>query len=259
MIQSVDRAVRILEALSDGAPGRLGVTELSQRLGLAKGTVHGLLQTLQAHRLIEQDSLTNRYGLGPALLELSSSYLDINELRARSLAWSELLALRTGESVRVAVPSHRGVLVIHHVFRPDSSVQILEVGAVLPLHATALGKVLLAFLPEAVIDEILAEELPRLTAHTLTDPDDVRAELDSVRQQCFAVGSEESVLGEAGIASPVFDRVGVVIGVIGIAGTTEILAPDRQPALAESVIEAARAVSRDLGAPAWPVLAAVEA
>ena len=70
MIQSVDRAIRILKALAAG-PGRLGVSELSERLGLAKGTVHGLLRTLQAHGLVEQHPDSDKYQLGPQLLQLS--------------------------------------------------------------------------------------------------------------------------------------------------------------------------------------------
>jgi DNA-binding IclR family transcriptional regulator len=94
MIQSVDRAIRILKALGE-RPGRLGVSDLSKRLGLAKGTVHGLLRTLQDHGLVEQHADSDKYQLGPELLQLGNSYLDLNELRSRGLAWSELLASRT--------------------------------------------------------------------------------------------------------------------------------------------------------------------
>ena len=127
-IQSVDRAVRILKALGQH-PGRLGLGDLADRVGLAKTTVHGLLRTLQEHGLVEQHLDTDKYQLGPELLQLGNSYLDLNELRSRSLAWSELLAARVGEAVRVGVPHSGAVLVVHHVFRPDSSLQLLEVGA----------------------------------------------------------------------------------------------------------------------------------
>src|SRR5258705_6274922 len=154
MIQSVDRAVRILKALA-GGPGRLGVSELSDRLGLAKGTVHGLLRTLQAHGLVEQDTDSDKYQLGPQLLQLSNRYLDLSELRTRSLAWSELLATRAGEAVRVGVPHGDGVLVVHHVFRPDTSLQILEVRAMLPMHTTALRQAALADLPAPQREDLL--------------------------------------------------------------------------------------------------------
>src|SRR5260370_836153 len=80
-IQSIDRATAILKALASG-PRRLGVSELAERLGLARPTVHGLLQTLQSHGFVEQDPYSDKYQLGPGLLQLGYSYLDLNELRA---------------------------------------------------------------------------------------------------------------------------------------------------------------------------------
>src|SRR6266481_2274521 len=165
-IQSVDRAVRILKALGQH-PGRLGLGDLAERVGLAKTTVHGLLRTLQEHGLVEQHLDTDKYQLGPELLQLGNSYLDLNELRSRSLAWSELLATRAGEAVRVGVPHGNGVLVVHHVFRPDTSLQILEVGAVLPMHATALGKAVLAYVAEPEREDVLDAGLPKLTGKTV--------------------------------------------------------------------------------------------
>ena len=88
-IQSVDRAARILKVLASG-PRRLGVSEIADRLGLTRPTVHGLLQTLQAHGFVEQDRDSDKYQLGAGLLQLGNSYLDLNELRARQYP-SELI------------------------------------------------------------------------------------------------------------------------------------------------------------------------
>src|ERR1044072_9896371 len=169
MIQSVDRAVRILKSLA-GGPGRLGVSELSDRLGLAKGTVHGLLRTLQAHGLVEQHPDSAKYQLAPQLLQLSNRYLDLSELRSRSLAYSEALAGRADEAVRVGAFHGDGMLVVHHVFRPDTTLQILEVGALLPLHASALGKAVLAYLDDEVRDDLIGADPTTLTGQTLVTP-----------------------------------------------------------------------------------------
>ena len=91
MIQSVQRAAQILVVLGSGTP-RLGVTEIADRLGLAKPTVHGLLRTLEAHELVAQDPDTGKYSLGPGVLQLGNAYLDGSDLRARSLRWAESLA-----------------------------------------------------------------------------------------------------------------------------------------------------------------------
>jgi DNA-binding IclR family transcriptional regulator len=254
MIQSVDRAARILKALA-GGPGRLGVSELSGRLGLAKGTVHGLLRTLQDHGLVEQHADSDKYQLGPELLKLSNRYLDLSDLRARSLAWSELLAERAQEAVRVAVPHENGVLVVHHVFRPDATLQILEVGSVLPLHATALGKAVLAYLDEPAVASVLGAELPRLTGHTHVQPSALKREVASIRERGYALEREEAVLGEVGVAAPIFDRRSETVGAIGVAGPRErVLRRGREQVVSAAVIEAARAISRDLGAPRWPAV-----
>lgn len=250
MIQSVDRAARLLKALG-GEPPRLGVSDLSERVGLAKGTVHGLLRTLRAHGLVEQDAESGKYQLGPALVQLSNKYLELSEIRSRSLAWSELLAVRANEAVRVGSPHGRGVLVVHHVFRPDSSLQVLEVGAVLPIHASALGKAILAYLPAPERDAVLAEDLPRLTGHTLP-ASGLRHDLKLVAGRRFAVEREEAILGEAAIAAPLFDRPGDVVGAVGITGPNERLLERGRDDLPDLVIEAARGISRDLGCQHWP-------
>ena len=144
MIQSVRRAAAILRELGSGQR-RLGVTELSERLGLAKATVYGLLRALEEDELVERDVETGKYRLGPMLLQLGNAFLDGHELRARSLMWADSLAGQTEQAVRVGVPLGDNVLIVHHVFRPDDSVQILEVGAAIPWHACALGKATVAF------------------------------------------------------------------------------------------------------------------
>src|SRR5467141_2384844 len=165
-IQSIDRATAILKALASG-PRRLGVSELADRLGLARPTVHGLLQTLQSHGFGEQDRHSDKYQLGPGLLQLGYSYLDLNELRARSIGYADRLAERAGAAVRVGVMHGSSVVVVHHVFKPDSAFGVLEVGLQLPLYASSLGKAILAFSPSQVVEDLLAEPLQKLTKRTL--------------------------------------------------------------------------------------------
>src|SRR6185503_20676643 len=129
------------------------------RLGVAKPTAHALLRTLEAEQLVSQDHVTNKYRLGPALLELGNAYLETHELRARSVVWADSLASRANEAVWVGVLSGDHVLVVHHAFRPEGAVQILEVGAAISWHACALGKCLVAHLP--------AEERRRLAGAEL--------------------------------------------------------------------------------------------
>jgi DNA-binding IclR family transcriptional regulator len=251
-IQSVDRAARILKALASG-PRRLGVSELADRLDLTRPTVHGLLQTLQSHGFVEQDRDSDKYQLGAGLLQLGNSYLDLNELRGRSIVHAERLAARADAAVRVGVKHGSSVIVVHHVFRPDATLQILEVGAQLPVHASALGKAMLAHAPEEVVDDLTSEPLPKLTSRTLAEAA-LREELEQVRERGYARERDEAVLGESSIAAPIFDHAGHPVGAIGVVGDTERIVP-RGPAkgVPAAVVEAGRAVTRELGGGrSWP-------
>src|SRR5438132_6390996 len=253
-IQSIDRATAILKALASG-PRRLGVSELADRLGLARPTVHGLLQTLQSHGFVEQDRHSDKYQLGPGLLQLGYSYLDLNELRARSITYADHLATRTGAAVRVGVMHGASVVVVHHVFRPDAAFGVLEVGLQLPLHASALGKAVLAFSPAQVLEDLLGEPLPRLTKQTVNEAD-LQRELEVIRDSGVATEREEAVLGESSAAAPIFDHGGHAVGAIGVVDSTDRIFPrGLARGLSAALGEAARGVSRELGAPRWPYAA----
>jgi DNA-binding IclR family transcriptional regulator len=250
-IQSIERAAAILRLLS-GRTRRLGVVDLAGELGLPKGTVHGLLRTLQHVGFVEQDEETGKYQLGAALLHMGSSYLDGNELRTRALNWSDSLAARTNESVRIGTLHEGQVLIVHHVFRPDDSLQTLDVGALLPAHASALGKILLAHHAYAAA-ELARQGLESFTPATITDPDALERELERVRKRGWAADIGELVNGEVSCAAPILDRRGMTVGAMGVSGPPDRLLAARQLRgdLVAFVREAARAVSRELGAIPW--------
>jgi DNA-binding IclR family transcriptional regulator len=250
-IQSIERAAAILRLLS-GRTRRLGVVDIAGELGLPKGTVHGLLRTLQKEGFIEQDADSGKYQLGAALLHMGSSYLDANELRTRALNWSDSLATRTREAVRIGTLLDDQVLIVHHVFRPDDSLQTLEVGVLLPAHASALGKVLLADHPY-VAAELTRAGLASFTEATITDAERLERELGRVRAQGWAADIGELVPGQVSYAAPIVDRRGLTVGAMGIFGPPERLLAARQPRpdLLSYVREGARSVSRELGAIPW--------
>ncbi|MEY9886636.1 DNA-binding IclR family transcriptional regulator [Catenulispora sp. MAP12-49] len=251
-VQSIERAAAILRLLARGS-GRLGVGEIAASLGLAKGTTHGILRTLQGVGFVEQDKSSGKYQLGATLLHLGTSYLDVNELRSRAINWADALASRSGEAVWIGTLLDGKVLIVHHVFRPDDSLQSLDVGALLPLHASALGKVLLAYDTQAAA-ELRETELAPLTRRTLVTTAALRRELTKVREHGYAAEIEESTLGQASIAAPIRGYGGLVVGAISITGAVDRLCPSTgkpDPALAEAVQNAAQMISRDLGAGRW--------
>lgn len=252
-IQSVERAAAILRLLAGGVRG-LSLTEIARSLELPKGTTLGILRTLQHVGFVEQDAETGQYRLGGGVLRLGTRYLDGNELRTRALNWADSLAGRSGESVRIGILHEGQVLVVHHVFRPDDSSQTLEVGSLLPLHASALGKALLAFDPLACPEEFEpATELVGYTRNTLTSTEELQRELEAVRAHGWASEKEELIDGEVALAAPIRDRRGTAVGAIGLSGAIERLCDDEDLRREQIsyVRDAARSISRELGAHPW--------
>ncbi|MGP4003202.1 IclR family transcriptional regulator [Streptomyces sp. 8N706] len=247
-IQSLERAAAMLRLLA-GGERRLGLSEVSDTLGLAKGTAHGILRTLQQEGFVEQDPASGRYQLGAELLRLGNSYLDVHELRARALVWTDDLARSSGESVYLGVLHQQGVLIVHHVFRPDDSRQVLEVGAMQPLHSTALGKVLSAYDPVAH-SEVTEGNRKAFTSRTVTGLEEFEGLLDLIRARGWSSDVEETWEGVASVAAPIHNRRRMPVGAVGITGAVERVCEDGElrSQLVAAVRDCARAVSRDLGA-----------
>lgn len=248
-VQSIERAAAVLRLLAGGT-GRLGCVEVANSLGLAKGTAHGILRTLKDVGFVEQDRPTGKYLLGAGLLALTVPRLDPNELRSLALNWTDSLAARSGETVRLGVLDRGAVLVAHHGFRPDDSPQVLEVGARRPAHACAMGKVLLAY-DAAAAALALGQPLPEYTPWTVCTPRALTATLAQVRRAGWAVEAEERAMGQAGLACPVRDRGGLTVAAVGITGSLERLCDTSRaprPALLALVQDAARAIERELAA-----------
>jgi DNA-binding IclR family transcriptional regulator len=248
VIQSIDRAIRVLTALQGAR--RMSLSELAARLDLAPSTTHGIVRSLVEHGMVVQERGSSRYQLGPAVLRLGNVYLDTLELRSRAIPWAEDLARRTGLAVRTGVLLIDDVVIIHHEPRPDGSRQMPEVGIIIPVHASALGKAMLAFLPEEEKRVLVSGELRSMTGETVTSPGDLRDQLNEVRSGGVAYEQDEAVLGESSLASPVFDSFGEAVGAIGVVIPSGGDLAGHEAS--DLVRDTARAVSRELGAHTWP-------
>jgi DNA-binding IclR family transcriptional regulator len=238
-VQSIERAAAILQVVA-GSGGTLGVTDIAEAVGLAKTTTHSLLRTLLLVGFVDQDRTTGRYALGTGLLRLGN-HLDVNELRARASNWTDALAARSGHSVRLATLVGEEVVVVHHVFRPDDSAQVLEVGAAMPA-TTALGKVLHA--------HSHPHTGHRPTAHPGPDRFPAVAELAEVRARGWATERGDYEPGLGGLAAPVRGAGGLVVAALGVSGPRSALFDARgvpRGLVLAMVTEAAHSVSRELG------------
>ena len=211
-VGAVERAIDVLEAFVD-AP-ELGTNEIARRTGLNASTVSRLLATLAAAGLVDHSEETGRYRLGSRLMvygNLVHSRLDIRQALRPLLAQ---LAVRTGETTTLSAPSSPDAVTIDFVQAPGSVVSVAELGRPSVAHATAAGKVGLAF-GEA---ELPSGRLIRFTERTITDRKRLAAELDSVRRDGFATAEREREPDLNAIAAPVFGLGGVLAAILGVQG-----------------------------------------
>lgn len=240
--QTVERAIAILNLFRADRLS-LGITEIARQAGLNLTTAHRLVRTLVHEQFMEQDPTNEQYRLGPALAVLGRRAVEGSGIdRARPTI--ERLSEATGESVSVGVRSSGGVVVVVQ----SSSRQALRfehpAGDAIDVHASAMGKVLLAFgeiPPDTAIDEL--GPLARFTAATIVDRPALLEELDLVRTQGFASNREERYDGVCGVAAPVLDEAGVARLAIGIQGPSVRLTEPRMAELGQLLVRTAGEVA----------------
>lgn len=246
-IQAIERAVAILNAFSADEP-ELRVSELADRLGLHKSTVHRFLVNLENAGLVERTPRTG-YRLGLHLFELGNLVLRRMDLWDEALPFLETLVTDTGETGHLAVLDGGEAIYVERVEARRALRVPSAVGRGYPAHATNLGKVLLAHIDPAEVDALIEERgLPAFTSNTITDASQLRAELAAIRDRGYAVDNEEYDEGLRCIGAPVWDHNGRVVAAVGIGGPVTRITPVRIEELAEMVIAAARGLSRRLGA-----------
>jgi DNA-binding IclR family transcriptional regulator len=245
--QAVERALAVLRCVEADDDG-VGVTELAQRTGLTVSTAHRLARTLTEAGLFLQDARTERYHLGPTLVVLGRKAERRLGYR-QALPLLEELAETTGESINLGIRAGNEVRVVLDVLSRQPLRFSQESGSRVPMHVSAMGKCLLAGAGD--IDEQIDAlgDLIKATHRTITDRDELRAELELVRERGWALNDEERNPGVRAIAAPVPRSGGGVIGAISIQGPTVRITDDRLPELAALLDKTTRQVAPLLAAP----------
>jgi len=243
-VQSVDRALTILERLARS--GEAGVTEIASELGVHKSTAFRLVATLEAHRLVEQTEDRGKYRLGVGLLRLAGATTARLDLVQEARPVCRQLASETGETVNIAVLSESSALYLDQVAGSSALQPHNWVGQHIPLHATSNGKVLLSGLSRQQCDAILSK-LSAYTSTTITTKSKLRAELDQVREQGYALAVDELEVGLTAAAAPIRNAHGDVVASMSVSGPTFRISDDRVDEVVGKVVEAAEEVSHRLG------------
>jgi IclR family transcriptional regulator, acetate operon repressor len=242
---SVRRCLHLLEHVRTHATAERGVPvmELAQAIGVHRSTAARLLTPLLDEGLLHRDG-AGRYRLGLGALHLGQSYLGSIDLPALADPALRSLAARTGGVCVLGVPEQDGIRLVLTVGRGRGS---LSTDAVVPSYCTAWGKAVLSMAPAAWIDRAIATGLRALTPRTITDPTELRGELDRTRQRGFALDDREHDPHVRAVAAPVLGHTGMVVAAVGVALDHHRMPPATLRDNARATVEVARSLSGALG------------
>jgi DNA-binding IclR family transcriptional regulator len=244
-IRSLDSGLRLLEILRDRPS--LSVNEAAKLLGTAPSTAHRLLGTLKARGFVAQDPATRRYRAGSALLDIAFDALRNLDVRRISRHHLEALAFEQGETTNLIVLERTSIRYMEVAESTQQLRAASRVGETRPAHGTASGKVLLAALTDAQVEALYPDEaLAPMTPHTVRTRRELLKELAAVREQGFAVATEEGVAGITAIAVPLHEPLGRVVAALTLAGPSSRLPAERIEEVARATLRHAAAIDEDL-------------
>lgn len=247
LITTVERAADVLALFTRVDRSDLGVTEIATELNLSKAVVHRVLTTLAAKDFITVDPESRRYRLGPMVLALGTTYLEQIDLRALAMPRLQELSDRTNETATLSLRYGWERMYVDQI-TPDREVKMtVALGRSFPLHAGSSSKAFLAFLPADEQQRYLHEKvLERLTDETITDAAALGQELQTVRDQGYAVSFGERQAGAGSIAAPILDHQGRPAAAVSVCGPLERFRDEVEP-IWQLLLETTRRLSHDLG------------
>lgn len=245
-LQSVDNAMQVLLTLGDNGD-ELGLSEISKRLGLGKSTTHRLLSTLERRGFVVKSPDSGKYKLGIRIVHLGRGVLQNINVIKESRPHMEELSRNTGESTHLSLYSQGEITFVHKVTGQNPAIMGSVIGMRKPAYSTATGKALMAFLPQAELEEYLATaKLQRITPNTIDKTEKLRAQLQQVRECGFSEDQQESEEGLVCFAAPVRNITGEVIAAVSVSGAASRM-NDRREKLIAMVKDTADTISKSCG------------
>jgi DNA-binding IclR family transcriptional regulator len=246
-VKSLVKALKILDVLADEEPPYT-LTQLSRRLHLHVSTVHRLMVNLVRQGFVEEDRVAGGYQLSFRVLRMGLRVLDRLDFRRAAQGTLRDLSLRIKETVHLAIQQETRAIFIEKFDSPQPMGLDARLGRVIPLHSTGVGKTLLAYQGEELLNEIAQSPgLARLTPHTITALPPLRRELEKIREQGFALDREETIEGLSCVAGPLFNHLGQIVAAFSVSAPATRLTPVRVAEIAQMVKEASREISFRLG------------
>ncbi len=252
-VQVLDRAINILEYIARQNGGEAGLPELAAAMKLHKTTTHRIAHVLEGRGLLRRGPDSTGYRLGLHLYDLGCQALDNVNIRDEARPIMTRVAFEVGETVHLAVLDRAEVLYIERVEAQRSLTMGSKLGARNPIYCTALGKAILAYSPEAEVDQALAGcRMQARTKNTITSVLSLKRELERIHDRGYAIDDEEIEKGIRCISAPVLNPADRAVAAISISGPSSRVTPDRFQIIGKAVMKAADELSAHIGRIAQP-------
>lgn len=249
IVQSIERAFCILEVLSDYNDG-LGISELSSKVNLHKSTVHRILGTLTYKGYIKQNQTSNKYSLTLKLFELGNKKVEGTDLLTVSRPYLEELMKKTNEVIHLVVREGTEIVYIDKVEPKKSITMYTRIGMRKPLYCTAVGKAMLALMPENKVQDIWSNSnIKKLTKNTIIDFNELNDNFKTIRATGFAIDDQEVENGIRCVASVVKNHKSAICGAVSISGSIFSFTDDKINYFSKILIEYCNKISKELGYP----------
>src|SRR5580700_7822433 len=244
---AVERALAMLEAVAHEPEG-LSNAEISRKLQIPKSSASYILRTLETQGYLNREAPSGKYRVGLKILSLSRGALSGIDVREVALPIMRHLVEKTSLTCHLAILDGPEAVYIEKVEPPGFIRMDTWVGRRMRVHATSVGKALVAHIPQARLEKILAEAgMEKRTPKTITTVPKFLKELEKVRTQGYAVDDEENNLGARCVGAPVFNQKGAIEASVGLSGTTQQVSPQTMPRILEALKDAARQISMGMG------------
>jgi DNA-binding IclR family transcriptional regulator len=244
---AVERALGMLEAVAQESEG-LSNAEISRKLNIPKSSASYILRTLETRGYLTRETGSGKYRVGLKILSLSRGALGGLDVRGVALPIMRHLTHETGLTCHLAVLDGPDAVYIEKV-EPEGFIRMdTWVGRRMRVHATSVGKAIVAHIPQEQLEEILRKSgMEKRTPKTIVTPPRLLKELEKVRTQGWAVDDEENNLGARCVAAPIFDERSAIAASVGLSGTTQQVSPQTMPRILEALKDAARHISMGMG------------
>ena len=249
-VQSLVRALTLLNRIAEASDEGATLSDLAQQVGLPASTAHRLLLTLEQERFVAFQSDRRLWTIGVQAFISGCAFMKVRSLVGIARSKMRALMEESGETVNLAVEERGEAVYLAQVECRQMMRVFARPGSRTPMHCSAVGKALLSTYSDKQVAKALQQHgMVRLTPKTITTPATLRAELARVRERGYAVDDEEHAVGLRCVAAPIFDETGEAVAAISASGPMARVDEERVTSLGQMVIEAAKAISCDMGSP----------